>query len=269
MLSTLFATKNAMTQAWSQAGKRLAVTKLTVEPNMLVAVSEVEVRDNKFSPFRKQNILQIGYGKKKLEKMPKPLRKQIKRSGFSFGAKKLYGVRVAEEDVAELKPGETAELSQVLAVGDVVAVQGVSKGRGFAGAMKRHGFHGGPRTHGQSDRERAVGSIGAGTYPGKVWKGKKMPGHYGVDTKTVSGLVVLYLDPEKNEVWLSGPIPGSYNSTVKIQKTGKSKEIALDLEASGLEKPEDRSQKPENKNQKPEEESQKAEDKNQREESNK
>ena len=135
-------------------------------------------------------------------------------------------------------------LDQVLAVGDVVKVQGTSKGRGFAGGMKRHGFSGGPATHGQSDRQRAVGSIGSGTYPGRVWKGKKMPGHYGVETRTVHGLVVLYIDPETKEVWLSGPVPGFNTSTVKIEKTGQQKKVELDLAAMGLTEPQAEEEQP-------------------------
>jgi large subunit ribosomal protein L3 len=100
--------------------------------------------------------------------------------------------------------------------------------------MKRHGFHGGPATHGQSDRARAVGSIGQRTTPGRVWVGKKMPGHYGDEAKTVLGLVVVHIDPTTKEVWLSGPVPGSISSQVRITKTGQTKQVELDLSASGI-----------------------------------
>ena len=122
-----------------------------------------------------------------------------------------------------------------MAVGDVVAVQGTSKGRGFAGGVKRYHFHGGPRTHGQSDRQRAIGSIGSGTDPGRVWKGKRMAGHYGVESKTVKGLTVVYIDFDKRELWLSGPVPGAVNSILQIEKSGKKRDLSLDLAASGLE----------------------------------
>src|SRR5258708_34763995 len=108
------------------------------------------------------------------------------------------------------------KVEQILQVGDMVTVQGTTKGRGFAGAMKRHGFSGGPKTHGQSDRWRAVGSIGQRTTPGRVFRGKKMPGHYGVDTQTIKGLVVVYVDPETQVLWLNGPVPGHIKSVVTI-----------------------------------------------------
>ena len=100
--------------------------------------------------------------------------------------------------------------------------------------MKRHGFHGGARTHGQSDRMRAVGSIGAGTTPGRVLKGKRMPGHFGTDTITIKGLVVLHVDPQTQELWLSGPVPGSFNSLLTIYKTNGQKKIELNKKASGI-----------------------------------
>lgn len=104
----------------------------------------------------------------------------------------------------------------LLIEGVSVVVSGVSKGKGFAGGVKRHGFAGGPKTHGQSDRHRAIGSIGAGTDPGKVWKGKKMPGRMGGDKITVKGLKVIRFVPDQRMVFISGAIPGSINNKVTI-----------------------------------------------------
>ncbi len=227
MLDSIFATKLDMTQAWSKQGKRLAVTRCKADDNLVV--------DQKST-----SIFEVGYGQKKLKNMPKPLRSKMQKSGFSIGVTTLQGVKHSEKTEAEndsadqTKIGDVVKVGQVLEVGDVVKVQGTTKGRGFTGVIKRWGFHGGPRTHGQSDRERAPGSIGAGTDPGRVWPGKKMPGHYGVDTKTISGLVVVYLDKETGEVWINGPVPGFYSSTVKITKTGEKKMIELDNNASGI-----------------------------------
>ncbi len=227
MLTTVFATKLGMTQAWTTSGKRVAVTRCQVNPMSVVGVQ---------TPQRStQQILEVGYGKKKLKNMDKPLRSRLEQSGFSYGVKEIRGVKVPANVEGEVPAvGSTLKLSKMLAVGDVVKVQGVSKGKGFAGAMKRHNFHGSQRTHGQSDRERAVGSIGQRSTPGRVFKGKRMPGHMGTDNKTVAGLVVLYIDPVTEEVWLNGPVPGFNTSTVLILKTGLSKSIDLDLAASGI-----------------------------------
>lgn len=242
MILDIFATKLGMTQAWTKQGKRLAVTRLNVNPMPVVGKRDLKVinkKDTNRISTVDCTVLEVGVGRKKLKNMDKPLKTKMDKGGFSFGVKSLQGVRVMSEDMvptvdADINVGSYINLDSVLSVGDVVKVQGVTKGRGFAGGMKRHGFHGGPRTHGQSDRARAVGSIGAGTTPGRVFKGQRMPGHYGVETQTVSGLVVLHIDMDKNEIWLSGPIPGSIFSEVKVTKVGDKKEILLDLKASKI-----------------------------------
>lgn len=226
MLNTIFATKIGMSQAWSTLGKRLPITKLFVDDNCVLSVKQKE--DQLFQA-------ELAYGKKKLKNVSKPIRTQITKSGFSSGFKQIKAVKVDENT----KVGDTIALDQVLTVGDVVAIQGTSKGRGFAGSIKRHNFRSGPSTHGQSDRERSPGSIGAGTDPGRVWRGKKMPGHLGVETKTVLGLVVVHIDLEKKEIWVNGPVPGHKNSIVRIQKTGAKKEIELDGSLFG-DKPEEK-----------------------------
>jgi large subunit ribosomal protein L3 len=227
MIAQLFATKHSMTQAWTKAGKRLAVTRLNVVNNAVIG--QTEIADSQGQPMKR---LEIGYGKKKLKNMTKPLRSRLEKGGFSFGVRQIQEVAVTPDST--LKAGDTVRVEQILQVGDVVNIQGITKGRGFAGAMKRHGFKGGPKTHGQSDRGRAVGSIGQRTTPGRVFKGKRMPGHYGVDTQSVLGLVVVHVDPTSQELWVSGPIPGHINSTVTVTKTGITKTIEIDSKASGL-----------------------------------
>ncbi|GIK84080.1 MAG: 50S ribosomal protein L3 [Patescibacteria group bacterium] len=241
MILDTFATKLGMTQAWTKKGQRLAVTRVSLDEMAVVGKQEVSVLD-KNSQLKQTlpcTILEVGHGTKKLKNMKKPLRSKLEKGGFSFGYQIIEGVRVVDDKAnpateTDYKVGDVIASDSILSVGDVVQVQGVTKGHGFAGAMKRHGFHGGPATHGQSDRSRAVGSIGQRTTPGRVWLGKKMPGHFGDVTKSVSGLVVLHIDTTKKEIWLSGPIPGSIMSEVKISKTGKKKNIELDLTASNL-----------------------------------
>ena len=113
--------------------------------------------------------------------------------------------------------------SQVLSVGDLVDVTGVSKGKGFAGVMKRHGFRGGPATHGQSDRARAPGSIGATTTPGRVFKGLRMAGRMGNERVIVQNLKVVLVDPERNLLGIRGSIPGNRGGLVMVQKAVKSR----------------------------------------------
>jgi large subunit ribosomal protein L3 len=238
MLTDFFATKLGMTQAWTKSGKRLAITRCKASDLPVISVSTVKVinTQDQNKPKVETQIAELGLGIKKLSNMKKPLREKITKSGFSFGVAELRGMRVPNTENGEgaLQAGQSITVDQVLSIGDVVQVQGTSKGRGFAGVVKRHGFHGGPATHGQSDRERAPGSIGPGTTPGRVYVGKKMPGRMGGVNKTVTGLVIVHIDSVTKEVWLSGPVPGVMFSQVMIRKTGESQPIDLDKKASGI-----------------------------------
>jgi large subunit ribosomal protein L3 len=128
-----------------------------------------------------------------------------------------------------LRDGEVEEGQRVLVdvfdVGDRVDVVGISKGRGFAGVVKRYGFGGGPKTHGQSDRQRAPGSIGAATYPGRVWKGKRMPGRMGGERVSAQNLRVELVDAERNLLAVRGSVPGARGGLVMIKQARKSREL--------------------------------------------
>ncbi|MDA1079355.1 MAG: 50S ribosomal protein L3 [bacterium] len=230
-MQDIFVTKIGMTQAWNTAGKRIAVTRCKAADNLIVA--------SKASDAENTTSLIVGYGKKNLKNMKKPVRSQLAQSGFTIGAQLLRGTKFTATDEATAAPSVGSSISalDVLTVGDVVKVQGTSKGRGFAGGVKRYGFKGGPKTHGQSDRTRAIGSIGAGTTPGRVYKGKRMPGHFGVDVITVSGLVVVHVDPAGKEIWISGPVPGSISSSLRIRKQGEHQAVSLNFAASGVAEP--------------------------------
>jgi len=239
MLTDFYATKLGMTQAWTKSGKRVAVTRCKADDLAVLGVLQASKQaDEEALP----HLLEVGVGDKKFKNVAKPLRSRLEKAGLTQGIASVRTAVITDPSTAADESGFQAgahiAVEQIFSVGDVVQVQGVTKGRGFAGAVKRHGFHGGPKTHGQSDRTRAVGSIGAGTTPGRVIKGKKMPGHYGTDTQTVKGLTIVHLDPVANEVWLSGPVPGAVQSAVRIRKTGESKSIELDLAASGVNMPE-------------------------------
>ena len=130
----------------------------------------------------------------------------------------LREFRVKDPQVSE---GDKLEVGDVFEVGEQVDVVGTSKGKGFQGAVKRHGFRGGPKTHGQSDRQRATGSIGATTTPGRVFKGKRMPGHMGFERVTIQNLRVEYVDGERNLIGVRGSIPGAKGGVVMIKEARK------------------------------------------------
>jgi large subunit ribosomal protein L3 len=129
----------------------------------------------------------------------------------------LREFRVKEHD---LKLGDKVTVD-VFEVGDHVDVVGTSKGKGFAGAVKRHGFRGGPKTHGQSDRQRAVCSIGSTSGTGRVFKGKRMPGRMGNERVTAQNLTVALVDPDRNLIGIKGSVPGSKGGLVMIKEARK------------------------------------------------
>ena len=124
-------------------------------------------------------------------------------------------------DPGEYEEGQKIDVS-IFVVGDKVDVTGTSKGKGFAGTVKRHHFRGGPKTHGQSDRWRAPGSIGAGSTPGKVFKGTRMAGRMGNQRVTVQNLRIALVDLDKNILGIRGAVPGGKNGLIIIREAVKS-----------------------------------------------
>lgn len=205
MLSGYIAKKLQMTNRYSENGQRIPVTVLKAQP-LTVTQLRTEEKDGYSS-------VQVAYGDRlRLDQAVTAKLKKLKIKGIPKGFREFQ--KTGEE---ELKVGNPINVDNVLSIGDVVNVTGTSKGRGFAGVIKRHGFHRQGVTRGQSDRTRAPGSIGAQT-PGKVIKGKKMPGHLGNVTKTVSNLKVIDVNSETNELVISGSVPGARNSWVVITK---------------------------------------------------
>lgn len=205
MITGFIAKKGQMTNLYLPDGKRIAVTKCIVKPLTVSQVKSVE-KDG-------YQAIQIAYGTKK--HLDKAVDTKVKKLKLDFNPQHFSEFKLTSETIPEA--GSLITADSVFAVGDSVDVTGTSKGRGFAGVIKRYGFQRQPVSGGQSDRVRAPGAIGAQT-PGKVIKGKKMPGHYGNVTMTVTGLKIIALNTETNEILISGSIPGSFNSWVTIKK---------------------------------------------------
>lgn len=224
MIDTILGTKGNMQQAFTQTGVRVSVTMVKTGPNVITQVKTVK-KD-------RYKALQLGFGSRKIKNLTKPLlghlkgameKQKVKGEKQNIVSRFLREIRV--QDDVEYKVGDTIKPSDVLKPGDVVQATGTSKGKGFAGVVKRWGFAGGPKTHGQSDRLRAPGSIGLGTTPGRVVKGKKMAGRMGGERVTVKNLTVLKVDEENGEVWLSGPVPGPRGTLLLVKKTGENKKF--------------------------------------------
>jgi large subunit ribosomal protein L3 len=209
MINTLLGIKKEMTSAYDARGRRVAITKVAISPNFVTQVKTVE-KDGYSS-------VQIAMGSKKSVKNPQ--KGHFKKAGVAENLRYVKETRTSDDE--NLTAGTEIAINKVLRKGDEVKVTGTEKGRGFQGGVRRHGFHGvGMRTHGQSDRQRAPGSIGTGTTPGRVLKGKRMAGHMGNETATTMGLEVIAVSKAEGVVSIKGSIPGPYGGLVKITKTG-------------------------------------------------
>lgn len=190
------------------------LTDGTRVPLTVVSVPGVTVFDIKNKEKNGYNAMQVGFGTRK--KVTKAMLGHIKGAKQEKAPFLFAEIKVSVEDVREV--GSKIQVDEVLKPGDTVDVIGTSKGKGYAGVVKRHHFKGGPRTHGQSDRERAPGSIGQTTTPGRVYKGKKMAGRMGTERVTIKNLEVIHIEGDK--VFIKGLVPGVKKGIITLTKTG-------------------------------------------------
>ena len=205
-------------------GRKVGMTQVFRDDGTVVPVTVVEAGPCYVTQLRTPErdgyrAVQIGFGAAKAKHLTQGQKGHLRRAGVS-DLRHLRELRMSSEENYEL--GETI-MVDIFEPGELVDVEGRSKGRGFAGVVKRWNFAGGPRTHGQSDRERAPGSIGACATPGKVWKGQKMPGHMGNKRTTVQNQEVVLIDPERNLLAVRGSVPGPKGGLVLVKAARKQK----------------------------------------------
>jgi large subunit ribosomal protein L3 len=202
-------------------GKKLGMTRIFDPDGLAMPVTVIEagpcfVVQVKTSAKEGYDALQLGFERRSLGKLNRPLKGHFEKRGAKSGFKYLKEVRL--ENPGDFQEGQEITLEQ-FAIGDRVHVIGTSKGKGFAGTVKRWNFRIGPMTHG-SMSHRAPGSIGASAYPSRVIKGKKMPGQMGNARVTVKNLEVVDVRPDENLLLVKGAIPGPRQGLVLIQKAG-------------------------------------------------
>jgi large subunit ribosomal protein L3 len=200
-------------------GKKLGMTSVFTEDRRLVACTLVEAGPCVVTQVKTQatdgyDAIQLAYGDKKEKNTPAPLIGHFKKAGVTPKQK------VVEFDSFEGNLSLGAEVNvSLFTEGEFVDVIGTTKGKGFQGVVKRHGFAGvGGQTHGQHNRLRAPGSMGASSYPSRVFKGKRLGGRTGNDRVKITNLQILKVIPEKNLLIISGAIPGAKGSFVFIEK---------------------------------------------------
>lgn len=203
MIGTMLGSKLSQTQVFTEDGKRIPVTLISVTSNWVTQKTDKQI--------------QLGFSNKK--HITKAEAGHLKKAGLDKKLRFLKSFILSNlSDLGDLSLGSEVTVDKIFTVGDMIRVTGTSKGKGFAGVVKRHNFRGGPRTHGQSDRERAPGSIGATTTPGRVFKGKRMAGRMGSDRVTVRNLTVIAINPQSNVITVKGVVPGGHHGLLIIQK---------------------------------------------------
>jgi large subunit ribosomal protein L3 len=206
-MSGIIGRKLGMTQIFDESGAVVPVTVIEAGPCPVVQVRSPE-KDG-------YSAVQLGFGSQKDKRASKAEKGHAVKAGLEAAPAVLKEFRFEGESAPELGSAVTVERFER---GGRVKVTGVTKGRGFQGVMKRHGFAGGRASHGATRIHRAPGSIGAGTNPSRVIKGKRMPGHMGDVQQTITNLLVAKVDAERNLLYVRGAVPGPINGVVFIQK---------------------------------------------------
>lgn len=210
MKKGLIGKKIGMTQIFNEEGKVIPVTVIEAGP---CVVSQVKTEETDG-----YNSIQLGFGAIKESKVNKPERGHFTKANIA-PARYLREIRV--DSIEDVKVGDELK-ADIFMAGDKIDIQGTSKGKGFQGVIKRHGQHRGPMGHG-SMYHRRPGSMGSTSTPGRVFKGKKLPGHMGAETVTIQNLEVIKVDLDKNIILVKGSVPGAKGSILKIKSSIKAK----------------------------------------------
>ena len=209
-MTGLIGKKIGMSQLFDDTGNVVPVTVVEAGPCVVVQKKD-EARDG-------YNALQLGFGKQKNQRVNRPLRGHMaKAEKGSFRVLREFRV----DDVSGFEVGQELTVTDFVKPGDLVDVTGTSKGRGFAGVMKRWDFRGFSRTHGTHEYFRHGGAIGNRSYPGRVFKGKRMAGHWGNERVSIQNLRVVEVRPEENLLLVKGAIPGSNGGLVLVRRAVK------------------------------------------------
>lgn len=209
MLKGLIGKKVGMTQIFDDTGAAVPVTIIEAGPCFVT-----QVRRPGLDGYA---AVQLGFEETKPKRLTSGQLGHLKR----YDLPPLRFLREFRSKEPEIQEGDKLTVETVFEIDDYVDVVGTSKGKGFAGAVKRYHFSGGPKTHGQSDRQRAPGSRGSGTTPGRVYKGARGPGHMGHERVTAQNLKVVLVDGERNLLGVRGAVPGPKGGIVMIKGVRK------------------------------------------------
>ena len=203
--------KVGMTQVFDESGEVIPVT--IIEAGPCFVTQKKTVGQDGYAA------IQLGFEEVKPKRLTQPQQGHLRRNNLP-PLRHLREIRMSEGELEDYEEGQKISIG-IFEAGEIVDVVGISKGRGFTGVMMRYGFGGGPITRGQSDRQRSPGSIGQGTTPGRVYKGKRMPGRMGTQRISAQSLQVVLVDPQRNLLAVKGSVPGARNGLLLIKEARK------------------------------------------------
>ena len=209
MQKAIIGKKVGMTQIYDENGKVIPVTVIEAGPCVVFQIKTIE-KDGYSS-------VQFGFGDIKERKLTKPELGHVKKAGV-LGKRHLKEFRL--DDISNYNVGDEIK-ADVFTIGDKVDITGISKGKGFAGPIKRHGVGRKRMSHGGGPVHRHLGSLGAGSWPSKIFKGRKMAGQMGAEQVTIQNLDIVKVDPELNMIAVKGAVPGPKKGLIYIKSTVK------------------------------------------------
>ena len=209
-MNAIIGEKLGMTQIFDEANRAIAVTAVKAGPVVVTQIKRPETDG--------YSAVQVAFKEMSTDKASRPTNGHFAKAGVA-PHRHVIEVRVDDPDAYEL--GQTISVGDVLEAGKKADVTGITKGKGFSGAMKRHNFKGQSASHGVHKTHRAPGAIGACATPARVFKGKKMPGRMGGDQATIMNIDIVQVDAERNVVLLAGAVPGPKGAIVVVREAVK------------------------------------------------
>ena len=218
-------------------GRKVGMTRIFTDDGATLPVTVLDVSDNRVTQIKTAEkdgyaAVQVAFGKRRATRVNKPLAGHLAKAAVEAGHV-LKEFRLAKpEELGEFKPGSKIPVQQLFKVGQLVDVQGVTIGKGFAGVIKRHHFHSQGASHGNSISHRTPGSTGQNQSPARVFPGKRMPGHLGDVRRTISNLEIVRIDAERQLLLVKGSVPGSSGRDVVVRLAAKGQRAPLKGQAA-------------------------------------
>lgn len=218
-------------------GRKVGMTRIFTDDGATLPVTVLDVSDNRVTQIKTAEkdgyaAVQVAFGKRRASRVNKPLAGHLAKAAVEAGRVLKEFRLVKPEELGELKPGAKIPVQQLFKVGQLVDVQGITIGKGFAGVIKRHHFHSQNASHGNSISHRVPGSTGQNQSPARVFPGKRMPGHLGNVRRTIVNLEIVRIDAERQLLLVKGSVPGSSGRDVVVRLAVKGQKAPVKAPAA-------------------------------------